>query len=202
LFGATNCACGYNTASSTGDDLPIELSYWESLRAYWRVYWAMRVLLFVIVLVVAIVGVPGPLGASPLLSTRLQIVFGAAMLFLFVPRICSRPYRGFSLTVVEIATGATTRKMRLPWRTRVWLFLWWRQVLAGVLASLLAMPLNALLTMMGLQVATGVAVVAGVLVIGPILLKMLIGHQFDDFRIEARRTAPYVAVLNKSAGAP
>jgi hypothetical protein len=49
------------------------------------------------------------------------------------------------------------------------------------------MPLNALLSLMGLQLARWVAILAGVLVIGPILLKMLIGHEFEGFRIEARR---------------
>ena len=34
-----------------------------------------------------------------------------------------------------------------------------------------------------------IAPVAAVLVIGPILLKMLIGHPFSDFRLEARRAA-------------
>ena len=67
------------------------------------------------------------------------------------------------------------------------MFLWWRQILAGMFAALLAMPLNALLSIMGLQFANQIAVLAGILVIGPILLKMLIGHEFGAFRIEARR---------------
>jgi hypothetical protein len=45
--------------------------------------------------------------------------------------------------------------------------------------------------MMGLQLAQWVAALAGVLVIGPILLKMLIGTDFDGFRIEARRGPEY-----------
>jgi len=55
-------------------------------------------------------------------------------------------------------------------------------------ASLLAMPLNAVLSMIaGPQVTQWIAVFAAVLLVGPILLKMLIGYQFDDFRMEARR---------------
>jgi len=124
---------------------------------------------------------------SGLLATALSIALGAATLFLFVPRICSRPYRGFSLVAVELATGGTTQKLRIRWRFHVWVFLWWRQIIAGLLASLLSMPLNVLLSLFGLRLAQWIAVFAGVLVIGPILLKMLIGHQFEDFRLEARR---------------
>jgi hypothetical protein len=127
--------------------------------------------------------------------TVMQIPLGAVALFLFAPRICSRPYRGFSLVKVEVTTGAVTHRLRGRARVRVSLFLWWRQILAGMFAALLAMPLNALLSIMGLQVAQWVAVFAGVLVIGPILLKMLIGHEFDDFRIEARRGTGHGAVV-------
>jgi len=128
----------------------------------------------------------------------MQTALGAVLLFLFVPRICSRPYRGFSLMVVDIATGQAGRKLRVRQRARVWLFLWWRQILAGLLASLLAMPLNALLAIIGLQLAQWVATFGGILVIGPILLKMLIGNRFDDFCVEARRqrqSAPSPAAM-------
>jgi hypothetical protein len=130
-------------------------------------------------------------GMGSLLLLLLQIAVSAVSLFLFAPRICSRPYRGFSLVVVEIATGATTEKLRGRARLQVALYLWWRQILAGMIASVLAMPLNALLAIMGLRLAQWIAVFAGVLVVGPILLKMLIGHEFEDFRIEARRVSGY-----------
>jgi hypothetical protein len=54
------------------------------------------------------------------------------------------------------------------------------------------MPLNMVLGIIGagIQVAQWVATLAGILVIGPILLKMLIGNQFNDFRIEALREQP------------
>jgi len=40
---------------------------------------------------------------------------------------------------------------------------------------------------MGLYFSQQIGAFAGVLVVGPILLKMLIGHQFPEVRIEARR---------------
>lgn len=116
-----------------------------------------------------------------------QIAFNAVWLFLFLPRICGRAYRGFLLIVVEIATGGTTTKLTPRRRAQATIFLWWRQILAGMFAALLAGPLNMLLGTMGIQVGQWIAVFAGVLIIGPILLKMLIGNSFDDFRIEARR---------------
>lgn len=188
FFGATNCPCGYNEATSPAEALPIELSYWESLRAYWRIYWPTQVVGLLFTFGVAVVSPGAALRENGgLVLVLLQIALAAATLFLFVPRICSRPYRGFSLVVVEVASGAPTRKLRGRSRVRVSLFLWWRQILAGMFAMLLAMPLNVLLSIMGLQLAQWVAVLAGVLVIGPILLKMLIGHEFEDFRIEAQR---------------
>lgn len=183
LFGATICPCGYNVSSTPQEELPIDLSYWEGLRAYWRVYWPAQAVaaafMFVFMMISLRMSVP--------LGLVLSVVLGAATLFLFVPRICSRPYRGFSLVVVELATGENTQRLRIRWRSQVWWFLWWRQVVAGLLASLLSMPLNVLLSLFGIQLAQWIAVFAGVLVIGPILLKMLIGHQFEGFRIEARR---------------
>jgi hypothetical protein len=48
-------------------------------------------------------------------------------------------------------------------------------------------PLNAVLAMIGLVLDQWLGILAGVLAIGPLLLKMMIGHDFKDFRIEARR---------------
>lgn len=197
LFGATACPCGYNASVSRDGELPIDLSYWEGLRAYWRVYWPTQAVGAVLVFLYMMISWRT---TSPL-AVVLSMGVGAAALLLFVPRICSRPYRGFSLVVVEVATGGTTRKLRTRWRLQVWLFLWWRQILAGMLATLLSMPLNALLILFGLQLAQWIGVFAGVLVIGPILLKMLIGHQFEDFRIEARRE-PTQGALVEATQAP
>jgi len=187
LFGATNCPCGYNLASAPSDELPIDLSYWESLRAFWRLYWPMQVVGALVAFALAMIS-PGSSSDVALLMLVLQIALTGGLMFLFVPRICGRPYRGFALVVVDVATGATTRKFSFRRRGRATLFLWWRQILASMFASLLAMPLNAVLSMIaGPQVTRWIAVFAAVLVVGPILLKMLIGYQFDDFRIEARR---------------
>jgi hypothetical protein len=188
LFGATNCPCGYNLASHSGEVLAIELSYWEALRAFWRLYWPSQLLLGIILLALEAIGLGGGAGSfAALQSLLLQVVLNAVVLFLFVPRICSRPYRGFALTIVDVASGEASRKLRAGQRLHISLFLWWRQILAGLFAGLLAMPLNALLAIMGLEVSQAVASLAGILIIGPILLKMLIGHEFDGFRVEARR---------------
>jgi len=187
LFGATNCPCGYNLASAPGEELPIDLSYWEGLRAFWRLYWPMQIVGLLFAFALAMIS-PVSGGAAVLLTLVLQLALTGASMFLFMPRICGRPYRGFALVVVDVATGATTRKFSFRRRGQATFFLWWRQILAGMFASLLAMPLNAVLILIvGPRFTQWVAVFAAVLVVGPILLKMLIGHQFDDFRIEARR---------------
>jgi hypothetical protein len=132
-----------------------------------------------------------------LLQVVLMIPFAGIALYLFVPRIFSRPYRGFSLVVIDSIAGTAAPKLTARWRLNVCFFLWWRQFLAGLFASVLAGPLNILLSIMGLHLERWVADLAGILVIGPILLKMLIGNEFGEFRIEARRGAHQA-----SAGGP
>jgi hypothetical protein len=62
------------------------------------------------------------------------------------------------------------------------------RVLSVVLfAVLLAGPLNWILGTMRISVSQWIAVAAGVLIIGPVLLKMSVGHPFATFRLEANR---------------
>ena len=184
LFGAMTCPCGYNASAAHEDELPIELSYWEGLRAFWRLYWPTQAVAAIFGFVLAMIA---PRWLTNVLFLALQFALTAITLFLFLPRICSRPYRDFSLVVVETAGGAAASRLKLRWRFQAWLFVWWRQILGGLLAALLAVPLNIFLSLFGLQLSQWIAIFAGVLVIGPIVMKMLIGSQFGDFRIEARR---------------
>ena len=96
----------------------------------------------------------------------------------------SRPYSNFSLAFSLETTPP--RRLSLKRRVHVWLFLCWRQVVASILAGLLAVLLNALPGLRGFPVTRWIGVVAVPLIIGPILIKMLIGHQFSDFRIEVK----------------
>src|SRR5262249_42770483 len=117
----------------------------------------------------------------------LQFVLAGVGLFLFAHRIVSQPYRGFSILLVDLSDH-TTRKLSFHRRAQLWFFLWWRQLIAGILAAILAAPLNVLLNLVGLRAVLGfnagswVSTLAAILAVGPILLKMLIGHQFPDFR--------------------
>ena len=68
-----------------------------------------------------------------------------------------------------------------------------KELVAGLLALLLAAPLNVLLRLIGLRALFGlnvglwVSTLAAIFAIGPTLMKMLIGNQFPDFRLEASR---------------
>ena len=200
LFGSTSCACGYGSAGAEPDDSALEVTYWEAFRAYWRVYWPVQVVSFVVIFFVSqallayvthrreIDPLSSPLPAS--LSVVLLLcglIVSAATLFLFVSRLVSRPYSGFSLVVVATQGGEAGRHLRVAQRGQVWFFLWWRQLAASLFAVLLAAPLNVLLALMGLNVSGGVAVAGGLFIIGPVLVKMLVGNPFADFSIEARR---------------
>jgi hypothetical protein len=168
-------------------DTDVELSYWEGLRAYWRIFWPVQAAAMVFVFVYAVVHSGR---TDPVMAVALQALTGAAALFAFVPRIYSRPYRGFALAILDAAGAAAGQKLNLAQRARVWWFLWWRQLVAGVIAGFLAMPTNIVLGIMGLHITGAIAGLAGVLIIGPILLKLLIGNPFEDFRIEVRRVVP------------
>jgi hypothetical protein len=200
LFGATSCACGYSSAGAPPEESVLEVSYWEALRAYWRVYWPAQLIGIAVLFIagralLAYVNyrreidplsrpLPVPFSFCLFLC---EIVILAAALFLLVPRLVSRPYRGFALVVVAAPSGEASERLRLEQRGRVWFFLWWRQLAASLLAGLLAAPLNVLLALMGLSISTQVGAVAGLLIIGPVLVKMLVGNPFPDFSIEARR---------------
>jgi hypothetical protein len=80
-------------------------------------------------------------------------------------------------------------RMSLRQRMDIWAFLWWRQLIAGLLAGILSGPLNVLLSLLGLHITQWIVAASGVLVIGPILVKMLIGEPFGSFQLIAKRTA-------------
>jgi hypothetical protein len=156
----------------------LELSYWEALRAYWRIYWPCQVAQLFSMYGFALAG----LRLDSLTLVAIEAVIGAATLFLVLPRLYGRPYRGFALE--------SAAEIDLPRRGQVWWFLWWRQLVAGVIAGFLAWPANIVLGIMGIQKAQWITVFAGVLIIGPILIKMLVGNPFDGFQIEVRRSVP------------
>lgn len=163
------------------DDQTVELSYWEGLRAYWRIYWPTQVAAAALLFLAGVLR----LRVDPLGMTALQAVIGAVALYLLVPRVYSRPYRGFSLVIVDPLGGRQAHRLDARQRGVVWWFLWWRQLVAGLIAGFLAWPTNIVLSLMGVHLAGWIAAIGGVLVIGPILMKMLIGNPFDTFRIEA-----------------
>jgi hypothetical protein len=89
LFGATACGCGYtqpkapaHSEGMTIEDRAIELSYFEALRAYWRLYWPSLIL----VLIGATVLRSGT-GLDAIVSSLLW----AVGIVLFVSRVTARP---------------------------------------------------------------------------------------------------------------
>ncbi len=181
LFGATTCACGYTPSTSNEADNTIDLSYFEALRAYWRVYWPTQLF---IALGIAIAG-------GTLFDTLVQVMLSAVGFLLFVARITARPYKGFSIVVSSNDDAEIRQRLTFRQRLEVWAFLWWRQFLAMALAAVLSAPLLSILGTMNAnpQIGTWIVIGAGVLVVGPILLKMLIGHTFKSFQLLALRKA-------------
>ncbi|MCL4841943.1 MAG: hypothetical protein KJZ79_08890 [Bryobacteraceae bacterium] len=168
-----------------------ELSYSEALRAYWRIYWPSQLALFILIAVLALAAALVPLPPfpiSPWVVVAAPFAGSLVTLGLFVPRLCSRPYRGFELVILTESAFAPPPCLRGLRRLQTAFFLWWRQTVAAFFLELLIVPLNLAFGVMGLAIPEPVFVLPGLLVIGPLLLKMLIGHPFGTFRIEARRS--------------
>ena len=124
LFGATTCPCGYTLSTSSESDSSIDLSYFEALLAYWRVYWPTQLL----------IGLGLALAGGTLFDTVVQVFLAGVGLFLFASRITARPYKGFSI-VVSSENGEAGPRMTYRQRLDVWFFLWWRQLVASAVAG-------------------------------------------------------------------
>lgn len=78
-------------------------------------------------------------------------------------------------------------------RSQVWFFVASRQIVGLILALVLLAPTNIILSLIGLRAVLGVGLssllttLGVIFVVGPIVIKMLIGHQFSDFRLEVKR---------------
>jgi len=188
LFGATSCDCGWKRRDEA---LDVEISYREGLVAFWRLSWPTY--LFVLIgsfsagaAVGAKYGAEGVrLMMEPFTQTLLQLFFFAAGLLLFLSRLFLSRFRRFSLC---LATDSGDERVLTPKRQiKVWFFLYWRILAASLLATLLMAPLNIVLSLFGISIASWSGTLATIFVIGPILMKFLIGHQFSDFRVEIRR---------------
>jgi hypothetical protein len=203
LFGASSCSCGYQVSST--EDRPLEISYWEALRAWWRIYWPTQVValfsmaLFSRWMLGAINAARNewPLDKSllerraALLTTLVTMLLSALCLWLFSPRIAGRPYRGFRL--VRVPSDAPGQRMKAAEQMSLWFFIWWRQLVGGLAAMLLAMPLNMLLGTMRINAGSELSAFIGLFAIGPIIMKMLMGHPLSGFQIEARRAIEQTA---------
>jgi hypothetical protein len=198
LFGSTACDCVFHPST---EFRPLEISYWEALRAWWRIYWPAQLVSTVLLTLLTRLLVRSinqwrnehPLEAA-LLEGSLQHVIsvltfaiGAVCLWLFAPRILGRGYRGFCL-VVSGSSGDVSR-LTAQQRMSLWFFIWWRQVAGGLFALLLAMPLNMVLGTMKINAGNEIAAAAGLFAIGPVIMKMLVGQPLKSFQIEARRPA-------------
>ena len=210
LFGATSCTCGYHAVGAPSDPSVVDVSYREALRVWWRAW--CPVLLIGILLWLSLSLFAGralvPLGVASLVGL-------SAALFLLVPRLVSGRYRDFSLVVVAAPSGPAIGRLRPSQQARVWFFLWWRHLAASLLAGSGAAFLFTVLLFgvpgfdlfsRALAVAAGLLiiglVVLHVLVVGPVLVKMLVGHPFAEFLIEVRRGDDWAFSPGRQAARP
>jgi hypothetical protein len=173
------------------------------LRAWWRIYWPIQIVAAILLIIVGRWQMGAinqwrfdhPLEASPLERAPLKYVsavvgpaIAAACLWLFTSRILGRAFRGFRL--VACGPAGEIPKLNFRQRVRLKFFVWWRYFAGGLLASLLAAPLNMMMATMGIASPSAVSALASLFAIGPVVMKMLVGSQLQDFRLEAWRQAP------------
>lgn len=166
----------------SGEDRPLEVSYWEALRAWWRIYWPTQLLTSLVVAAFSI-WLTHVINASraehPLQGSALEryvslvtfvmgALVGAVCLWLFAPRIVGRPYRGFSLVVHVAPCDSRSSLLTARQRTQLWFFVWWRQLAGALAATVLAAPLNILLGTMRVSAGSEIGIAAGLFVIGPL----------------------------------
>ena len=188
LLGATSCGCGWK---ANDDPLDVEITYREGLVAFWRLSWPtyLLVLLGDMSIAAAVSAKYGAEGVryitDPFTQTMLQLFLFAAGLLLFLSRLFLSRFRRFSLC---LAMDSGDERVLTPQRQiKIWFFLYWRILAASLLATLLMAPLNILLSLFRISIGSWIGTLATVFVVGPILMKFLIGHQFSDFRVEVRR---------------
>jgi hypothetical protein len=191
LFGSKDCSCGW--MPTTDPSGSVELTYREALAAFWRICWTAT--LFVISAMFAsgagAVALFGAARVVPLLNTwlcqtLLQNLWIAVSLWLFVPLLLRWPYRGFRLVVQTDSDEAS--RFTFSQRSHVANFIFWRSLGAGIVGQILLMPINILLGIMQIPAGPYLAVILSILVVGPLIIRLLIGHPFTSFRVEVRRT--------------
>ena len=178
LYGSETCLCGSQATGAKNQTL--EVSYWEALRAWWRIYWPTQLVSIGLMAVFSrwllrIVNqsrAEHPLEPSALegylsiLTVGGGFLMGAVCLWFFAPRILGRAYRGFRL--VACFEASEIPKLTVRQRNELWFFVWWRQLAGGLLVVLLSMPLNMMLGTMNINAAPQIAAAAGLFGVGPI----------------------------------
>ena len=193
-FGATLCGCGFDNAPHK-NYLETELAWWEALCAYWRIWWPPHLVAAILFLVVGALARdlafrlpqrPYSAFLAVILLSLWPALLTLAQIF-FIGRLTSRPYQSFRLAIVPADGSPPSDRLPLPDRVRIWYFLWWRQIAIAFLFLLLAALLHAIFGFGPLLL------IPTILLIGPIVIKMLVGHQFRTFRLEARTNPGAIA---------
>lgn len=170
--------------TAAGENPPVELGYLDALAVYWRIYWPPQ-----------FVGLAWGIGyeklirahiaLSVLLWLLLTIIINVGVLWLAVPRIWGKPYRrGFLVAVAREGGGAhlTSRQ-----RGALFFAILWRQFAIGMVASLPAALLAALLGALRLVLPPYFYLFVMVLAFGPLIVKLVCAMPFSGFRLVVRR---------------
>jgi hypothetical protein len=157
---------------------PFELSYWETLRAWWPIYWPSQVIALLVF------GCGQWLRVGTIYSGALSILIGTLVLWLLTPRVLGRADAGFH--IVACGPAGEIPEVDGSRQTHLRFFVCSRFIAALLVAGLFIVPLNRLL---GTLSASLIAALTALFAIGPVVMTMLVGSQIQDFRVEARRPA-------------
>jgi hypothetical protein len=169
---------------TTGNPEDLELSYSEALRVFWRIAWPAA---FAGAIVWEVLIAPYTLTRSSLHKLFLVVMLVGFAVFLFLNRMVAS-YHGFALHIVSSSTLSAPSPLGLYERFRFWSFFFGALVVGNLLLWFAAGPLNIILSLMRIHLELPIELAGNVLVLGPLVVKMMVGRDFGGYSMNVLRS--------------
>ncbi len=161
------------------------------MRSYWRIYWPSQLVYLGWIyycnprLARWLTGVPLPVAI--VLVILIAIFVNANVLWVVLPRLWNRDYRGFAIVIADVRGKESPHGPTFKHRCQlVWAIIW-RQIAVSMVAAFAALPIFGLLSMAGIRPPALSGQVIAVLFTGPIIMNKIIGTNFSGIQLEVRR---------------
>jgi hypothetical protein len=163
---------------------PVDVTYGESLRLFWRLYWLPILCATITLFVLGALLNTGQTRMSPIASQILSSGVFIGFLFLLIPRIF-QPFKRFKLEL--IASDGQAMPLVGMRHIRLAIFVLVRLLGAAFAVGFLLIPLNIFFSLFRINLTQPIALGSLFFIAGPYTMKMMVSHAFSDFHIEVRR---------------